>query len=125
MIEFSKTVKQSKIRSPLKNFEEETITFEYRVDPLTGRNTTVIKDMLGYVSKFFASDADLLNSLVEKTRATCPFCPESISAKTPMFTKDFLPKAESSAAKLPWFRICWGTRSRAFWQFLAGSITWG
>ena len=47
MIEFSKTVKQAKIRSPLKNFEEEAITFEYRVDRLTGRNTTVIKSMLG------------------------------------------------------------------------------
>ena len=92
MIEFNKTVKQAKIRSPLKNFEEETITFEYRADPLTGRNTTVIKGMLGYVGKFFASDAELLNSLVEKTKANCPFCPENILAKTPMFTKEFLPE---------------------------------
>jgi len=92
MIEFNKTVKQAKIRSPLKNFEEETITFEYRTDPLTGRNTTVIKSMLGYVGKFLASDTELLNSLVEKTRAACPFCPESVLAKTPMFPKEFLPE---------------------------------
>jgi UDPglucose--hexose-1-phosphate uridylyltransferase len=92
MIEFEKTVKQTKIRSPLKNFEEEIITFEYRADPLTGRNTTVIKGMLNYVNKFLVSDVEQLNTLVEKTRATCPFCPESVSAKTPMFTKEFLPE---------------------------------
>jgi UDPglucose--hexose-1-phosphate uridylyltransferase len=92
VIEFRKTAKQAKIRSPLKNFEEETITFEYRADPLTDRNTTIIKGMLGYVGKFFASDAELLNSLVDKTRDTCPFCPESVRSKTPMFTKNFLPE---------------------------------
>jgi UDPglucose--hexose-1-phosphate uridylyltransferase len=92
MIEFQKTTKQTKILSPLKNFEEETLTFEYRADPLTGRNTTVIRGMLGYVSKFFTSDAEMLKVLVEKTRATCPFCPESVNVKTPMFPKDFLPE---------------------------------
>jgi hypothetical protein len=73
LIDFQKTTKQARILSPLKNFAEETITFEYRTDPLTGRNTTVIKGMLGYVSKFLASDDELLKSLVEKTKATCPF----------------------------------------------------
>lgn len=89
-IEFEKIIKQSKILSPLKNFAEDTITFEYRADPLTGRNTTVIKGMLGYVSKFLTSDAELLNSLVEKTKANCPFCPESVKSKTPMFPREFL-----------------------------------
>ena len=90
MIEFKTTVKQTKILSPLKNFDEETLTFEYRTDPLTGRNTTVIDGMLGYVSKFLSSDAELLKNLVEKTRTTCPFCPESVRTKTPMFPKEFL-----------------------------------
>jgi galactose-1-phosphate uridylyltransferase len=90
MIEFKKTAKQTKILNPLKNFEEDTVTFEYRADPLTGRNTTVIKGMLNYVNKFLISDADALNNLVEKTRATCPFCPESVGTKTPMFPKEFL-----------------------------------
>lgn len=90
MIQFQKTTKQTKILSPLKNFEEETLTFEYRTDPLTGRNTTVIRGMLDYVSKFFTSDTEILQALVDKTRATCPFCSESINAKTPMFPKDFI-----------------------------------
>ncbi|MCW4009744.1 MAG: hypothetical protein NWF05_03885 [Candidatus Bathyarchaeota archaeon] len=90
MIEFKKTVKQARIRSPLKNFAEETIMFEYRADPLTGRNTTVIRGMLDYQGKFLVSDVEQLNSLVEKTRVSCPFCPENVQSKTPMFTEDFL-----------------------------------
>jgi UDPglucose--hexose-1-phosphate uridylyltransferase len=88
--EFEKTVKYAKILSPLKNFEEDTVTFEYRTDPLTGRNTTVIRGMLNYVSRFLTSDAELLNSLVEKTKANCPFCPENAKSKTPMFPREFL-----------------------------------
>src|SRR4030067_3459670 len=52
LIEFKTTVKQAKILSPLKNFYEETLTFEYRTDPLTGRKTAVIYGMLGYLRKF-------------------------------------------------------------------------
>jgi len=89
-ITFEKTIKQATILNPLKDFQEDTITFGYRTDPLTGRNTTVIKGMLNYVSKFLVSDEDLLNSLVEKTRVNCPFCPENIKTKTPMFTQEFL-----------------------------------
>jgi UDPglucose--hexose-1-phosphate uridylyltransferase len=96
VIEFKKTVKQPTIRSPLKNFEEETLTFEYRTDPLTGRNTTVIKGMLNYVAKFLTSDAETLKTLVDKTRAKCPFCPESVRVKTPMFPKEFLAEGRIS-----------------------------
>ncbi len=89
MVEFQKTIKEARILSPLKNFQEDTITFEYRADPLTGRNTTVVKGMLSYVNKFLVSDSETLKALVEKTKATCPFCPESVRTKTPMFPKDF------------------------------------
>jgi len=90
MITFEKTVKQARILNPVKGFHEDIITFEYRTDPLTRRNTTVIKGMLNYISKFLTSDQELLNSLIEKTRANCPFCPENVKTKTPMFTPDFL-----------------------------------
>ena len=104
LVEFKTTVKQSKILSPLKNFEEETLTFEYRTDPLTGRNTTVIDGMLGYVGKFLSSDSELLQNLVAKTSANCPFCPESVRTKTPMFPKEFLPEGriiEGDAVVVP------------------------
>jgi UDPglucose--hexose-1-phosphate uridylyltransferase len=87
---FEKAVKKAKILSPLKDFQEDTITFEYRTDPLTKRNTTVIADMLNYERKFLVSDENLLNSLVEKTRENCPFCPENVKTKTPMFTQEFI-----------------------------------
>jgi len=90
MITFEKTVKRSKILNPLKNFEEDVVTFEYRADPLNGRNTTVIRGMLKYICKSLVSDEELLDSLVEKTKVSCPFCPESVKEKTPMFTRDFL-----------------------------------
>lgn len=90
MLRFEKTVKHARILNPLKNFEEDTLKFEYRTDPLTGRNTTVIKGMLNYVGRFLTSDKEQLNALVEKTRANCPFCPENVKTKTPMFTPDFL-----------------------------------
>jgi galactose-1-phosphate uridylyltransferase len=92
VITFEKTIKHAKILNPLKNFQEDTVTFEYRTDPLTGRNTTVIPGMLGYINKFLTTDAKLLNTLIEKTKANCPFCPENVRTKTPMFTKDFLPE---------------------------------
>lgn len=76
--------------NPLKGFVEDSVAFEYRADPLTGRNCTVIGGMLGYVSGFLKSDEQLLSSLVEKTRAGCPFCPENVKVKTPMFTPDFI-----------------------------------
>jgi galactose-1-phosphate uridylyltransferase len=90
VITFEKTVKTSSILEPSKNFQEEVMTFEYRTDPLTGRNTTVIKGMLEYISKFLVSDDELLSSLVKKTQASCPFCPENVKSQTPMFPQDFV-----------------------------------
>lgn len=92
MISLQKTVKHAKILSPLKNFAETIIEFEYRQDPLTGRNTTVIKGMLEYIKKFLKTDESILNSLVESTRTNCPFCPENVRSKTPMFTPDIVPE---------------------------------
>ena len=90
MITFEKVKKQARILNPLKNFQEDIVTFEYRTDPLSGRNTTVIKEMIKYISKFLSSDEQQLKTLVEKTRIACPFCPESVKTKTPMFPPDFL-----------------------------------
>ncbi len=92
MITFEKTIKHTKILNPLKNFQEDTITFEYRTDPLTDRNTTVIPEMHAYINKFLTTDTELLNTLIEKTKTNCPFCPQNVRTKTPMFTKDFLPE---------------------------------
>lgn len=90
MIDFRKVEKCQKILNPMKDFAEQETIFEYRTDPLTGRNTTVISGMLGYVAKFLASDKTVLDSLLEQSRVACPFCPENVRIKTPMFPPEFL-----------------------------------
>jgi UDPglucose--hexose-1-phosphate uridylyltransferase len=90
MIVFEKSLKQARILSPLKNFEEDVVTFEYRTDPLTGRNTTVINGMLSYIKRFLPTDEMLLKAMLEQSRANCPFCPENALEKTPMFPRYFL-----------------------------------
>ena len=96
MIVFKKVEKRQRILNPTKNFAEQETVFEYRTDPLTGRNTTVVKDMLGYVAKFLVSDKTLLDSLLEQSKATCPFCPENIMTMTPVFPLEFLEEGRIS-----------------------------
>jgi len=87
---FEKVEKTSKMLNPLKGFVEDSVRFEYRKDPLTGRNSTVIGGMLGYVGKFLVSDRQMLDGLVEGSRVGCPFCPESVKSRTPMFVSGFV-----------------------------------
>jgi UDPglucose--hexose-1-phosphate uridylyltransferase len=90
MILFEKTEKCATILNPLKNFQEDAVSFEYRTDPLTDRNTTVIRGMLSYINKFLVSDNELLDAVLERTRVNCPFCPENVKTKTPMFPPNFI-----------------------------------
>jgi len=115
VIAFEKTVKNSSILDPSRNFEESIRTFEYRTDPLTGRNTTVIKGMMEYVNKFLISDDVLLNSLIEKTKVNCPFCPENVETKTPMFPENFVKGGRilvGNAVVVPNF---WGMLNATSW----------
>jgi UDPglucose--hexose-1-phosphate uridylyltransferase len=46
----------------------------------------------------------LLSRLIEETKKTCPFCPQNILTKTPMFTTDFFPEgriAEGEVVVIP------------------------
>ena len=64
MLTFEKTIKQTRLLNPLKNFKEDTLTLEYRADPLAGRNTTVLRGMRDYIRRFMVSDKALINALV-------------------------------------------------------------
>lgn len=83
-IRFSKTVYKVSILNPLKNFEKDTWEIEYRSDPLTGRNATVIPRLYDYWIKLMKSEGEYLRKLVLETRRRCPFCPENVS-RTPKF----------------------------------------
>ena len=78
--------------SPLKGFELDVQELEYRRDPLTGRITVVARGRSQYAAKYFRSDEELIEELVESSRAGCPFCPGAIEEKTPMFPPEVLPE---------------------------------
>lgn len=84
-IHFETAVREAHILSPLKNFEHATQTIEHRADPLTGRRVIVLKGRMDYVRKFIESDQRFADELVKTTSADCPFCPESVSSKSPKF----------------------------------------
>lgn len=84
-IKFDIVEREVIILNPFKNFQKDTWKIQYRTDPLTGRNTTVIPKLYEYWIKFLGSDGNLLKRLVLSSRRTCPFCPENVLSKTPKF----------------------------------------
>jgi len=89
-VKFQKTVRKGVLLSPLKGFDPDTRTYEYRFDPLTGRSTTIAVGTFEYVKKFLVTDGAMLKALIEKTRPICPFCPESLEKLTPKFPSDLV-----------------------------------
>ena len=75
--------------------------------------------MLGYVSKFLVSDKKVLDSLVEQTRASCPFCPESVKTKTPMFSRDFLEEGRIFVGDTVVVPNIWGHAERSVLAILS------
>lgn len=83
---------RAELLSPLKGFEREVQVIEYRRDPLTGHITALVKARADYVLKYFRPDLELLEELVASSRRSCPFCPEAIEERTPLFPPDLLPE---------------------------------
>lgn len=92
MIHFESTVREARVLSPLKNFEEVTQAIEHRKDPLTRKGVIVIKGRMDYVKKFIESDPDFLGGLVQSTLADCPFCPDAVLRKAPKFIPEISPE---------------------------------
>lgn len=84
-IRFEAAVREASILSPLKNFEHVAQMIEHRTDPLTGRRVIVLKGRMDYVKKFIESDQGFADELAESTLVVCPFCPDSVSSKSPKF----------------------------------------
>ncbi len=89
-MEFRNEIRYAKFRSPLKNFESEEQVVEHRYDPLTGRSTVITRGRFQYVKKLFESDLREIAEVVEKTRASCPFCPEKLELSTPKFQPEII-----------------------------------
>jgi UDPglucose--hexose-1-phosphate uridylyltransferase len=92
LIHFESILREARILSPLKNFQEVTQAIEHRKDPLTHRGVIVIKGRMDYVKKFIESDPDFLGELVQSTQTDCPFCSDAILSKAPRFMPDIAPE---------------------------------
>lgn len=57
---------------------------EYRFDPLSGRETRINPERAKRLKPAESGDGQL-KEVIEKSRANCPFCPERIEEKTPVF----------------------------------------
>jgi UDPglucose--hexose-1-phosphate uridylyltransferase len=89
MIHFKKFKEKSIILNPLKDFEIDSQTIEYREDPLSGF-TSFIRTGRAFWAGIYKTDEALLQKLVEETRGKCFFCPEKVSTSTPKFPTDFI-----------------------------------
>jgi len=87
-IQFESVIRDARFLSPLKNFEPVAQELDHRKDPLTGRETIVIKGRLDYVKTLIDTDQSFLDALVESTAGTCPFCPAAVGSKSPMFPRE-------------------------------------
>jgi len=82
----------ARLHSPLKNFELDEQAVEHRRDPLTGRRSIVLKGRRDYVKRYLQTDESLLAEIAERTRETCPFCPEKAAKSTPKFPTELVPE---------------------------------
>ena len=91
-MEFLCEKRSARLHSPLKNFELDEQLVEHRRDPLTGRGSVVLRGRRDYVKRYFQSDEQLLDETAQRTRESCPFCPEKAAKSTPKFPVELLPE---------------------------------
>ena len=85
-IHFDKKIKVARLYSPLINFELDEQEVEYRVDPLIEHLSLCPSSQKKKISMVHKKiDTELLESICEKTKKNCFFCPEKIDKATPKF----------------------------------------
>jgi len=90
-LEFRKEMRFAELLSPLTNYGVDRQPVEHRYDPLTGRGTIITTGRFQYVKKSFELDERAVSDIVERTRATCPFCPVKLESSTPKFPSSIVP----------------------------------
>lgn len=81
-MDFIKVVKTSRFLDPMNGFQAIERLSEVRYDPLTGHTTRILDFPVKEMERVD------LTSLIEKSKAICPFCPEFIELVTPKFPTD-------------------------------------
>jgi galactose-1-phosphate uridylyltransferase len=90
-MEFVSEKRSARLHSPLKNFELDEQLVEHRLDPLTCRGSVVLGGRRDYVRRYFQTDEKLLDETAQRTRESCPFCPEKAAKSTPKFPAELVP----------------------------------
>ena len=82
--------REAKLLNPLKNFEAESKTIEYRINPLTGKlGCILLKDSeRPFEEMIFVSDEEAIKRLVGESEGKCFFCPEKVEQVTPKFLEE-------------------------------------
>ena len=102
MIHFKKLQEKAVLHNPLKDFEIDSQSIEYREDPLSGF-TSFIRTGRAFWAGIYKTDEALLRKLVEETRGRCFFCPEKASTSTPKFPTDFIPEGRMTRGEATLF----------------------
>ena len=89
-MKFVKVLKISRFLDPSQGFCSAERYSEVRIDPLTGNSTRILDFPVKELTK------NDIRSLVEDSRALCPFCPEVVNEVTPKFHPDLLGKERYS-----------------------------
>jgi len=82
-MEFEAKKLASEYLDPGLGFEKKELFFELRKDPLTGHTSRVLPYRRRRIS-----GSSITIDVIEESRKSCPFCPESISSSTPKFTSE-------------------------------------
>ncbi|MFQ5826209.1 MAG: hypothetical protein ACE5IA_02525 [Dehalococcoidia bacterium] len=96
-IEFRKEVSHSRILDPNKNFEETSLRFERRFDPLTQRCIGVFDSPF---RNYRPTKPDLSGVIQRSLELGCPFCPDRIEKVTPKYPPDILPEGRLSIGEI-------------------------
>ncbi|MFC1969171.1 hypothetical protein ACFLVF_01610 [Chloroflexota bacterium] len=86
-IEFRKEIVPLKLLDPAKNFREQILLEERRVDPLTGHTSIVRPGRYRRMEK-----PDLSDLIQRSLEMGCPFCPPMVGQTTPQFTPELFPE---------------------------------
>jgi len=86
-VEFKIIQDTMRLMNPFKEFSLDEITFEIRVDPLTGETGRIFN------LPYKPPDPPDISQLEKRSKDTfCPFCPEVIEKSTPLFPKEIIPE---------------------------------
>ncbi|HYY81940.1 MAG TPA: hypothetical protein VFD04_22570 [Actinomycetes bacterium] len=80
-MELRSQVLRGELLHPARGFQPTPVSVEVRWDPLTGHAARLVSSQAGEL--FPPTDRAALAALAERTRASCPFCPERIEQATP------------------------------------------